>query len=219
MQNKHQVVSHIYSVLPLDKQILVAPRRSYSELQQALKRAENLAERVLTELLVLKQNQQFSHHVDTPDKQQVIQQMQFIIKQAQRHSSGFAIMHLQLDHFKHIQDSCGAPVAKQISELTLHHLRTFVRDCDLVGQQSEDQFLLLITDVSRIYDAALVAEKLLQRLTLLNELCIQPIVIACSIGISRFPEDGNDAFLLIEKATAALQHAQRRGGAQFSLLR
>lgn len=219
MQNKRSVISNIRGVLALEKQILVSPRRSYAQLEQALHRAENLAERALSELLVLQQNQKYNHNVDTLDKQQVIQQMQFMIKHAQRHTNGFATMYLQLDNFRHIQDSCGAPIAQQISELTLAHLRSFVRDCDIVGQQADDEFLLLITDVSRIYDAALVAEKLMQKLALLNELCLQPIVISCSIGISRFPEDGSDAFLLIEKATAALHTAQRRGGAQFSLLR
>ncbi|KKO45120.1 hypothetical protein WG68_11840 [Arsukibacterium ikkense] len=220
MQSKPNGISHIYGVWPiLHHKILLAPRRSYAQLEQALQRAEDLTERTLCEMLALRQSQQSAEHTDTPDKQHMRRQLQFMIKQAQRHSHGFALLFVQLDHYQNIGQRYGITVAKQVSELTLARMLAVVRECDSISQQADGQFLLLITDVSRIYDAVLVAEKLMQKLTLLNGICPEPLDITASIGISRFPEDGNDASLLIERAAAAMLHAQSRGGNQFSLLR
>lgn len=216
---KHAVITRIDSALPKTAKILTSPRRSYGELEQALQQAETVTERTLCELLALRESQQHVQNAETLDKRQLQHQLRFLIKQAQRHGSGFALMYVQLDHYQHIIDSCGLAIAQQVSELTLARLAALVRDCDTISRQADDQFLLLITDVSRIYDVVLVAEKLMQKLAMLNGLCQQPLGISCSIGVSRFPEDGSDSMLLIERAASAMRHAQSRGGNQFSLLR
>ena len=59
----------------------------------------------------------------------------------------------------------------------------------------------------------------MKKLALINGICQQPLSLAVSIGISRYPEDGTDAQVLTERAAAALLTAQHRGGNQFSLLR
>lgn len=218
MQPKNRPISHIYAVAPSVAKITTLPRRSYAELQQALARAEAITERTLCQLLALQQNQQADAN-DASGSLQVHHQLCLLIKQAQRHNSGFAVLFVQLDHYQHIFQQYGAAKAKQVSELTLARLTALVRDCDIVSQLAGDQFLLLITDVKRIYDVVLVAEKLIQKLALLNGLCQQPLAIAVSIDISRYPEDGADARILTERAAAALLTAQHRGGNQFSLLR
>ena len=220
MQSQPNTISHIYGVWPiLRHNILLAPRPCYAQLKQALERAEALTERTLCELLALRQSQHSSDQSETSDKLQMQRQLQFMIKQAQRHSHGFALLFVELDHYQDIELHYGAAVAKQVSELTRARMLAVVRDCDSISQQADGQFLLLITDVSRIYDAVVVAEKLMQKLKLCSGICPEPLDITASIGISRFPEDGNDAMLLIERAAAAMLHAQSRGGNQFSLLR
>jgi len=129
------------------------------------------------------------------------------------------VLFVQLDHYKNIYDCHGTAIAKQVSEATLAQMLATLRDCDSISQQADDQFLLLITDVSRIYDAVLVAEKLKHKLSILHSISLMPLQITASIGISRFPQDGNDAGMLVDRAAAALLHAQNRGGDQFSLLR
>jgi diguanylate cyclase (GGDEF)-like protein len=221
MQSKPNTINHIYGVWPiLRHKILLTPRRSYAELQQALQQAEKVTEHTLGELLALRQSQQLGNPSDTTDQQQMQQQhIQFMIKQVQRQGSGFAMLFVQLDNYQEISVNYGAATAKQVSELAMTRLAEAVRECDVVSQQADDKFLLLITNVSRIYDAVLVAEKLMQKLALLNGLCQPPLELSASIGISRCPEDGIDAELLMEKAAAAMLHAQSRGGNQFSLLR
>jgi len=101
-------------------------------------------------MLALRQSQQQGADTDIGNNLQLHQQLQSAIKHAQRHSHGFACLSVQLDNFKRIQHSFGADVAKQLSEQTLACLHAAVRDCDVVSQQADGQFLLLITDVSRI---------------------------------------------------------------------
>ena len=219
MQHKHSEISHIYGTLPVTQKILLVPRRSYTELQQALKRAESITERTLCELLALQQSQLLGSKAEATAKLQIQPQLSYMIKQAQRNGSSFAVLFVQLDHYKNIYDCHGAAVAKQVSEATLAQMLATLRDCDSISQQADDQFLLLITDVSRIYDAVLVAEKLKHKLSILHSISLMPLQITASIGISRFPQDGNDAGMLVDRAAAALLHAQNRGGNQFSLLR
>ena len=219
MQSKPNVISHIYGELPVRQKILLTPRRSYNELEQALHRAEQLTERTLVQLLTLQQQQQVARHSDTTDKLQIHRQLQFMIKQGQRHDKSFALLVVELDHYQQILAEYVAATARQVIELTQARMAGVIRDCDSISQQGDSQFLLLITDVTRIYDVVLVAEKLMQKLALLNGICPQPMSIEVSIGISRFPDDGNEAVLLVERAAAAMRHAQRRGGNQFSFLR
>ncbi len=220
MQSKPNAINHIYGVWPiLRHKILLAPRRSYAELQQALQRAEELTERTLCDMLALRQSQQLAEQSNTPDKLQMLRQLEFMIKQGQRHGKGFALLYVQLDHYPQFVQRYGVAVAKQVVELAQVRMLAVVRDCDSISQQADDQFLLLITDVGRIYDVVLVAEKLMQKLSLLHGICAEPLAITVSIGIGRYPEDGSNANLLIERAAAAMLRAQSRGGNQFSLVR
>ncbi|MDP2714260.1 GGDEF domain-containing protein [Rheinheimera sp.] len=219
MQNKAGAISHIHCMLPQQPKILRPPRRSYAELQQALQRAESITERTLCELLALRQSQQSGNDADASDTLQAEQLLRFMLKQAKRYNKGFAVLFVQLDHYKPIRDNYGAQLARQVSDLALARLTAVVRDCDSVCRQADDTFLLLISDVTRIYDAVLVAEKVIQKLALLNGLVQEQLALSVSIGISRYPEDGTEAALLIERAAAALLHAQSCGGNQFSLLR
>ncbi|WP_213997714.1 GGDEF domain-containing protein [Arsukibacterium sp.] len=219
MGSKPNSISHIGSAVPAGSNILLSPRRSYNELEQALRRAEQLTERTLVELLALQQQQQQARDSDTTDKSQMQRQLHFMIKQGQRHEKRFALLLVELDHYQQILAQYGAATARQIVELALARMTGVIRECDSISQQGEGQFLLLITDVTRIYDVVLVAEKLMQKLALLNGICPEQLGIEVSIGISRFPEDGNEAGLLAERAAAAMRYAQRRGGNQFSFLR
>ena len=218
MQHKLLVFKHINAALPLSANIKTVPRRSYAELQQALIRAETITERTLCEMLALRQSQHANNH-RVANAAQLQQQLQVLIKQSQRSGSGFALLFVQLDQYPQLYQQYGAVFAKQVTELTLARLGAVVRACDMVSQQADDQFVLLITEVKRIYDVVLVAEKLMDKLAQLNGLSQQPLAIEVSIGISRYPHDGNDGTVLTERAAAALLHAQHRGGSQFSFLR
>lgn len=217
MPDKLVAINRIDSAVPQGPIILNLPRRSYAELQQALARAEKVTERTLCELLALRQEQQ-GNNTDIADKPQMQQQLRLLIKQTQRNGSGFAVLFVQLDHYQRVFQQHGAVLAKQLTELTLARLSDVLRECDIISQQADDQFLLLITDVKRIYDVVLVAEKLLQKLAVAHGLSLHPSALSVSIGISRCPQDGLDAGLLTERAAAAMLHAQHRGGNQFSLL-
>lgn len=195
------------------------PERSYAELQQQLEQAEKITELALSELVALRQSQPWGHNTAAESILKIQHQLQFILNHAQRHNSRFALLFVQLDHFDSFLDMGDALMPKKVSELTRSRLSAAVRQCDSICQLADDQFLLLITDVKRILDTALVAEKLMRHLEMPHDLPLQYTQLSVSIGISRYPEDGSDAMVLIERASAAMQHAKNRGGRQFSLLR
>ncbi|SEA47411.1 GGDEF domain-containing protein [Alkalimonas amylolytica] len=201
------------------QQKLNQPERSYAELEQQLEQAEKITELALAELLAFRQSQLWGHDAATLSILRIQHQLQFILQHARRNNSQFALLFVQLDHAKSYHEMGDTQLIRQISELTLSRLSAAVRECDSISQLADDQFLVLITDVSRILDTVLVAEKLIRQLAIPHQLPLPASALSASIGISRFPEDGGDAVILLERATAAMQRAQSRGGQQFSLLR
>ncbi|MEO3865144.1 diguanylate cyclase domain-containing protein [Rheinheimera fenheensis] len=218
MQQKSSPISQVHAVVALPAKIIMSPRRSYTQLQQALAQAEAITERTLCEMLALRQSQ-MGDNTNANAMLQSQQHLQQLIKQAQRNGTGFAVFYLQVDDYQTVAHRYGAAVTQQVSALISARLLGAVRACDQVSKQADGQFLLLITDVKRVFDTVLVAEKLLKKLAALNGLCQATHAIAVSIGISRYPQDGADGITLIERAAAALLCAQQRGGNQFSLLR
>lgn len=195
------------------------PEHSYAELKEQLAQAEKITELALAELLVLRGNQLWGHDAANLSILRIQHQLQFILQHAQRNSSQFALLFVQLDHAQSYHEMGDTQLIRQLSELTLARLSAAVRQCDSICQLADDQFLVLITDVSRILDSVLVAEKLIRKLAIPHDLPLPSSALSASIGISRFPEDGNDTVILLERANAAMQYAQKRGGQQFSLLR
>ena len=218
MQQKSSPISQVHAVVALPAKIIISPRRSYTQLQQALAQAEAITERTLCEMLALRQSQ-MGDNTNANAMLQSQQHLQQLIKQAQRNGTGFAVFYLQVDDYQTVANRYGAAVTQQVSELILARLLGAVRACDQVSKQADGQFLLLIKDVKRVLDTVLVAEKLLKKLAALNGLCHATHAISVSIGISRYPQDGADGITLLERAAAALLCAQQRGGNQFSLLR
>jgi len=218
MQQKISPISQVHTEVALPAKIIITPRRSYTQLEQALAQAEAITERTLCEMLALRQRP-LGDNTNANGVLQSQQQLRQLIKQVQRNGTGFAVFFLQVDDYQTVAKRYGAAVAKQVSELILARLFGAVRACDQVSRQADDQFLLFVTDVKRVIDTVLVAEKLLNKLVALNGLRHTTHAIAVSIGISRYPQDGADGITLIERAAAALLCAQQRGGNQFSLLR
>jgi len=121
-----------------------------------------------------------------------------------------------LDNFKNINDTYGHPVGDKILQSVANRLTSALRENDTVARLGGDEFLLLLEDVNdRSYVTATV-EKL--RLALGKPIVIgnQILIAKSSIGISIYPDDGNDAVTLIRNADIALYHAKTQGRNHFS---
>ena len=122
-----------------------------------------------------------------------------------------ALLFLDLDGFKIINDSLGHSVGDLLLKQIADRLKRFSRDQDTVARLGGDEFLIVLSDVKDIPDAAVAAERLMDAMT--GGFVVQghPLSVSCSLGISIFPEHGVDGETLIKHADAAMYSAKDNG--------
>lgn len=127
-----------------------------------------------------------------------------------------ALLYVDLDHFKPINDRLGHPVGDRVLQEVASRLRAGVREDDTVSRQGGDEFVLLLVRLADPRDAARVAEKLIHAIE-------QPILVdghelsvSASIGIALLPQDGRDKTTLTKAADAALYHAKQAGRGRYN---
>lgn len=168
-----------------------------SQLKQAKARLEFLAHHdVLTGL---------------PNRTLFEDRLQEALHRAHRHGAIVGLLFIDLDHFKHINDSLGHGVGDQMLQGVAARLRAQVRETDTVARLGGDEFTVLLDELAESGTAAIVAEKL--RAALAEPLVVgnQELFISGSIGISCYPQDGGDAQTLLKNADAAMYRAKERG--------
>jgi diguanylate cyclase (GGDEF)-like protein/PAS domain S-box-containing protein len=134
---------------------------------------------------------------------------------ARRNKSRVALLFLDLDTFKNINDSMGHSVGDLLLQELAERLKTWGRKQDTVARVGGDEFLIVLTELNDITDAAVAAERLLDGI--IGEYSIRGHVlnITCSLGISIFPEHGTDPETLMKNADAAMYSAKQNGRNNF----
>jgi diguanylate cyclase (GGDEF)-like protein/PAS domain S-box-containing protein len=127
-----------------------------------------------------------------------------------------AVMFLDLDHFKTINDSLGHQVGDHVLQEVSRRLVASVRDDDTVSRQGGDEFVVLLERLGDPRDAARVAEKMLRAMRDPIDADGHRLHVSLSIGIALFPQDAQDARALLMQADTALYHAKRSGRDQYS---
>ena len=122
-----------------------------------------------------------------------------------------AVLFIDLDRFKHINDSLGHPVGDQLLKSIATRLKSHLRDIDTVARLGGDEFIILLPGLQQDDDAELVANKLLDCFSLPFQFDEQELFISASIGISRYPDDGDDVATLVKNADAAMYRSKARG--------
>jgi diguanylate cyclase (GGDEF)-like protein/PAS domain S-box-containing protein len=130
---------------------------------------------------------------------------------ARRHNHQVALLFLDLDGFKIINDSLGHAVGDLFLQEFAERLKTWAREQDTVARVGGDEFLIVLTGIRDVADAAVTAERLINSMT--AEFLVQghSLRISCSIGVSIFPEHGTDCETLIKNADAAMYGAKDSG--------
>jgi diguanylate cyclase (GGDEF)-like protein/PAS domain S-box-containing protein len=141
------------------------------------------------------------------------------IASARRRESNPVLLFLDLDKFKHINDSLGHAVGDHLLQAVSERLLHCVRTSDTVSRHGGDEFVILLADERRPQDAALAAEKILHALSMPFLIDGQQLHTSTSIGISVFPVDGMDPAALIKNADTAMYHAKERGRNNFQFFR
>ncbi len=133
------------------------------------------------------------------------------ILHATRDNTRLAVLFIDLDHFKNINDTLGHQLGDQLLKMVAEELRKTIRACDTLARLGGDEFILLIEDLGGNQDATMVACKLLAVFEKAFFLAEHEIHISASIGISYYPADGQDCDELVKNADAAMYEAKAKG--------
>ena len=136
---------------------------------------------------------------------------------ARRHNCGAAVLFLDLDAFKLVNDTFGHKVGDRLLESVARLLQRCVRSTDTVSRFGGDEFVLLLSEISRPADAVVFAEKILGALQVPHAIDQHNLLVTASIGIGLYPDDGTDPQSLLLNADDAMFHAKRRGGNTYQL--
>ncbi len=133
------------------------------------------------------------------------------ISLAPRHLKKVAVLFLDLDGFKHINDSLGHPIGDKLLQSVAERLVDCVRGSDTVSRQGGDEFVVLLSEIEQAEDAAISARRMLHAVAEAHSINKHDLHITTSIGVSVYPDDGLDAETLIKNADTAMYQAKENG--------
>ena len=145
-----------------------------------------------------------------PNRNLLLDRLGQSMSNAKRRGHRVAVMFLDLNNFKEINDTFGHSVGDAALKMVANCLTSLVRESDTVSRHGGDEFLLVLADIGQPQDAALIAEKIIETLGRNTRIEQKILHISASIGISIYPEDGLDAKILIDRADAAMYLAKKQ---------
>jgi diguanylate cyclase (GGDEF)-like protein/PAS domain S-box-containing protein len=154
---------------------------------------------------------QYDVLTDLPNRELLNDRITQAISLAARRGTRLAVLFLDLDKFKDINDSLGHDTGDKLLQSVTQRLLASVRGTDTVSRQGGDEFVILLTDEKLEENAALTAGRILAALALPHSIADRDLNITTSIGVSVYPTDGNDAEMLIKNADTAMYHAKEMG--------
>ena len=173
--------------------------------------AQKMAEQIETAKVDL---DHLAHHdalTDLPNRILLQDRLGQAMELARRQGAQLAVMFMDLDQFKHINDSLGHAVGDQLLQSVAQRLVACVRQSDTISRQGGDEFVLLLPHIEHAEDAALSAQKIIAALMPPHTIDQHDLHISVSIGIGIYPDDGQDAETLIKNADTAMYHAKESG--------
>lgn len=187
--------------------------RQYSQAEQDV--LHFVAAQVSTAIERVRMQEQLQHMArhdaltGLPNRQLFLDRLDAALARAQRSGDGFALLYLDLDDFKLINDRHGHAAGDQLLCEVAQRLRGVVRDVDTVGRIGGDEFVLLLEAVASAADAALVIAKIQQACRAPLALADASLTISPSIGMAMYPADGSGAAQLLGAADSAMYRAKQ----------
>lgn len=146
-----------------------------------------------------------------PNRLLLMDRIKLAIKHAQRNRNCLAVLFLDMDNFKLVNDTFGHAVGDQLLQEIALRLTSCVRKSDTVARLGGDEFVLLLPQIANPDSAAVIAENIIRTVVKSWVYKGQELVVCASVGISIFPNDGEEAEILIKKADKAMFHAKELG--------
>ena len=191
--------------------------KSSDELGILAKSFNAMAERVKHEQAKLHRQANFDTLTGLPNRLMAFDRINMEINRAKRSAKRFAVMFIDLDDFKSVNDSLGHAAGDLLLVAIAARLQAAMRDADTVARLGGDEFLVLTSDVTGEAQAETIAERLLETVAEAQELNGRKVVAHCSIGIALYPDNGENAETLVANADNALYQAKtkQQGAATF----
>ncbi len=164
----------------------------------------------------LQQLSNFDPLTTLPNRNQIEERTASTILAAQQSSRHFALLYLDLDHFKNINDTLGHRSGDTLLTELSNRLRATIRKNDTLARTGGDEFVLLLTE-AKGEEALRVADKILRTLSQPCQIETQELSISASIGIAMYPEHGNNFDALLQAAEVAMYRAKQNGRNGYSL--
>jgi diguanylate cyclase (GGDEF)-like protein/PAS domain S-box-containing protein len=128
-----------------------------------------------------------------------------------------ALLYVDLDRFKHVNDSFGHAIGDKLLQTVARRLLGCVRSSDTVSRQGGDEFVVLLSQIARVKDAVVCADKILKALEMPFSIGDHDLRMSASIGVAIFPDDASDGEALVRCADSAMYQAKYHGRNNFKL--
>lgn len=185
---------------------------------------QSMASRLSARVDELKSNQQFlgnlayhDHLTGLPNRLLFLDRLQQTIIKAQRNRTRFAVIFIDLDKFKQINDTHGHAVGDTVLKIAALRMKECIRNADTLARLAGDEFTILLEDINSSSDAARIAQKIIDYFE-------QPLIVdgheltmTCSLGIGIYPQDGANVDALLISADAAMYRAKEQGRNNYKL--
>jgi len=152
-----------------------------------------------------------------PNRQLLLDRLRVAIKHAQRHSGHVAVLCLDLDNFKHINDSLGHMAGDLLLQQVAERLKGCAAVDSTVARLGGDDFAIVVEECDDVNDAVLLAERIFEHFIAPFNLTSYETFITVSIGITCFPGDGHDAETLLKNGELAMYRAKKEGKSKYQL--
>lgn len=173
---------------------------------------------VFSDITTVKQTEErlehLAHHdplTQLPNRLLFSARLRQSLNHSARSKTRLAVMFIDIDSFKHVNDSLGHPAGDSLLIQIAERLTSAVRTGDTLARISGDEFIVLLEDIGNAEHVATVAQKIMDRFTRPFKLAGKLLRVTCSIGISLFPADGDEATILMRNADTAMYRAKENG--------
>jgi diguanylate cyclase (GGDEF)-like protein len=158
----------------------------------------------------------YDHLTDLPNRFLSLDRLTQLMKEAARDKRMVAVLFVDLDDFKKVNDSLGHEVGDKLLTESARRLTSLVRAGDTVGRLGGDEFVVLLGDIGGPVDSQVVAENLLSRFREVFRIDGRELVLTASVGIAVYPNDSDTASGLLRNADAAMYHSKSFGRNTYS---
>ncbi len=176
----------------------------------------------LLDITLFKQNEQRLEHMahydiltNLPNRSLMYDRLNQAIRLAKRYHSTVAVMLLDVDRFKEVNDTMGHHIGDQLLVQAASRLIGCVRETDTVARMGGDEFLAILPEIGTTANAVHMAQKFLEALSTPFKLEEHEVLVSGSVGMTMYPNDGQDEHLLVKNADTAMYHAKAQGKNNF----